>query len=525
MSADRVEVRLVIASDGSVGVTETTVFRFAGGPFTSVTRQLSTSNTDGIVDVAAAVDGVPYPVGRQAGHVRIEHENGVTVTWRLLPLSDTSRTLTLTYRVRGAVRREAAADVVSWRALPIKRSYEARAVTVVTSWPAGAALTAIRQVSNGKARVSGDGRRATIVASEALAPGIGLDFTLAFAPLSLAREMAAWQLRQERGRAAAPSIAMGAGAILLAGFAWLLVFSIGHRREAPPGGDAAPRTTPPDGLSVALAAALMGPGAGADWSQALATLVDLAARGMVRIDEEPGRTWHGSREYVIRLVGRPSGLRAHEAGLLDLLFMSKDGPVASVKLSAAGRAAQTRLKVFKLPVSEELVAAGLVSPDRAHTREALVRWGLLLVVLAATGFIGAALLIRFYGGWPLLVPGAVMLIAVTILIVASRFSVMSAAGQSRALPWRSFFAFVRGVARGHKSIADPAWFATYLPFAVARGVGHQWVRTFEKAARVTGPPSWFTPAPAPPGSRTPLGQLADMLSRAQSAGTPKHAST
>jgi hypothetical protein len=336
--------------------------------------------------------------------------------------------------------------------------------------------------------------------------------------------MAAWQVRQERGGAAAPAIAMGAGAILLAGIAWLLVFSIGHRREAPAAGDAAPRTTPPDGLSVALAAALMGPGAGAGWSEALATLVDLAARGMVRIDEEPGLTWHGSREYVIRLVGRPAGLRAHEAGLVDLLFKSKDGPVVSINLSAAGRAAQSSLKLFKLPVSEELVAAGLVSPDRAHTREALVRWGLLLVVLAATGFIGAALLIRFYGGWPLLVPGAVMLIAATILIVASQFSVMSTAGQSRALPWRSFFDFVRDVARGHVPIADPAWFGAYLPFAVARGVGHQWVQTFEKAARVAGPPSWFTPAPGPPGRRTPLGQLADMLSRAQSAGTATHAS-
>jgi hypothetical protein len=149
LSADRVEVHLALASDGSVGVTETTVFRF-GGP--RVTRQLSTRNTDGIVDIAAAVDGVSYPVGRQAGHIRIERENGVTVTWRLAPLADTSRTLTLTYRIRGAVRRETAADVVSWRALPIKRPYEARAVTVVASWPAGAALTAIRQVSNGRAR-------------------------------------------------------------------------------------------------------------------------------------------------------------------------------------------------------------------------------------------------------------------------------------------------------------------------------------------------------------------------------------
>jgi hypothetical protein len=245
---------------------------------------------------------------------------------------------------------------------------------------------------------------------------------------------------------------------------------------------------------------------------------------MLRIEELPGRTWQGSHEYVIHAIARPTGLRAHEAALFDLLFSSKNGPATSVKLSAVGRAAQSRLKPFKVAVGDELVTAGLASPERAQTRAALVRWALLLVVLGAAGFAGAAMLVPYFAGWPLLVPGAVTVVAVTILIMASQFSVLSTAGRMSEAAWRAFFNFAQHVAKGREPIADPGWFEKYLPFAVARGVGHYWVRRFENAARVSVPPSWLSIASAPPGGRTPLGVLADLLLRARAAGSPKHGS-
>jgi hypothetical protein len=522
LSAERVEVRLVLAGDGSVAVTETTSFRFTGGPFTSVARRLSTRDTDGIVDIAAEADGVPFPVGRQAGTIRIERDKGVMVTWRLGTVSDSSRTLTLTYRVRGATRREDGTDVLDWRALPSQRAYEVGEATVFVTWPEGAALATAPRVSNGTIQVDEGARRATIAADRSLPPGSELDFTLGFAAGGVAREVAAWQARSDRGRAAAPAIAMSAGAILSVLVVWLVVFRIGHRGEPAPAPPETDLTAPPDDLSVGLAAALVDPGGAASWPHALATLVDLAGRGVIRIEGQAGRSGHPSRECLIRLVTRPPGLCVHEAGLLELLFVSKGDSVTSVTLSAAGRAAQSRLKLFKVPVLDELVAGGLVSPERAQTRAALVRWGLLLVVLAATGFIGTAFLAPSYGAWPLLVPGAVLVAAVTVLLQAGLFSVMSIAGLQRAAAWRSFFRFIRRVARGRLSVADPAWFEQYLRFAVAWNVGRNWVRVFEKAGGVDGPPAWFTPAATAPSGRSPLRQFEDMLSRAQAAGVARH---
>ena len=523
LSAQRFDVDLVLARDGSVAVTETIAFRLDGGPFTSIVRQLSTRSTDGIVDLAASIDGTPCPVGRQPGQVQIKRKDGVTVTWRFLPASDTVRTLTLSYRARGVVRQSAASDLFTWRAIPGGRSYPVEAGTVQVSWPQGGVLLGAPRISYGTAEVANDGKSATFAASEGLGRDARLEVTLEFVAGSAAAAMPNWQSRQERGRAAAPALAMSAGAILLAAAAWMLTFWFGRRPEPIAAAPVTRVAAPPDALPAAVASALMSPGASVTWAQALATLVELAERGIVRIEEPSDRPRFGVREYLLHLDARPTELRGHERGLLDMVFTSKAGPVTTVKLSAAGGAAQSRLKLFKLPLTEELAAAGLVSPEEAQTRSALVRWGLLLVVLAAAGFVVGGVLVSEYNGWPMLVPASLMLVAVSVLIMASQFSVLSSAGRARAVDWRSFFRFIKEVAQGREPITDPSWLERYLPYAVARGSGQQWVRRFDKAGAAAQVPEWFVAVPASSDRRTPLARLADMLSRGRAAGMQHHA--
>ena len=309
---------------------------------------------------------------------------------------------------------------------------------------------------------------------------------------------------------------VGAATILLAGIVWMLVFWNAHRRESVAGQVQARETAPPDALPVALAGALLSPGAGTTWSHALATLLDLASRGLVRVEEVSGRGWAGSQEYMIHRVQSDAAVRLHERGLLDLLFKRKDEPMTSVKLSAAGRAAQVHLKVFQRPLGEELLASGLVCPERSLTKRALVRGGLVLIVVAALGVAVAAVLARTFGPWPLLVPASVLAIGISVLIMASCFNVLTTAGRMRAARWASFFRFVSDAAGGRASIADPAWFESYLPYAAVRGRAAQWVKTFERSGRVTRAPAWFVAAGGPGSS--PLRRLADMLSRAKTAG-------
>lgn len=65
--AQRFDVNVMVREDGSLQVTETVVFEFAGDPFTFVYRELETDFTDGIRSIQAAVDGRTLPEGEEAG--------------------------------------------------------------------------------------------------------------------------------------------------------------------------------------------------------------------------------------------------------------------------------------------------------------------------------------------------------------------------------------------------------------------------------------------------------------------------
>ncbi|MBE3133762.1 MAG: DUF2207 domain-containing protein, partial [Acidobacteria bacterium] len=409
-TADRFDVGLVLGRDGSMTVTETIVVRFEGGPFSSATRTLPKRTYDGLVDIVAAMDGTRLPPGRGAGQVLVKRgDDGRTVTWHFSPIADATRTFTLSYRVLGVIERLADQDRLKWAPVPARRDYPIRSSAVRLEWPAGASLASAPSISSGTVRVSDDRRSATFETT-GLDGRQTVELSAGFSPGSATAATPGWQRRRDRGWAMAPAFAIGAGTVLLAGAAWMLVFWNSHRRESMAGRSLARETAPPETLPVALAGAILTPGAGGTWSHALATLLDLARRGILRIEEAPGRTWHGSRDDVIHLVGRDVALRSHERGLLDLLFTTKNGPITSVRLSAAGRAAQSRLKLFQRPLGEELMAANLVSPEHVRTRGALVRGGLLLVAVAAIGVVVAAALTSQYGGWPLLVPASLMLV-------------------------------------------------------------------------------------------------------------------
>ena len=99
-SADRYDVDLAIQNDGSLLVTETLVFRFVGGPFRYVFRELVLDESDGVADIQASMDGAALPTGKNAGQVEIGGGNPTKVTWHFGPVSDSTHTFVLKYRAQ-----------------------------------------------------------------------------------------------------------------------------------------------------------------------------------------------------------------------------------------------------------------------------------------------------------------------------------------------------------------------------------------------------------------------------------------
>lgn len=488
--ADRFDVELVLQRDGSMLVTEKVVLRFSGGTFSQFSRKIPTDRTDGVADITATFDGVPWPAGRGEGRLEIKREKGLTAIWHFTRVADSVHIFVLSYRARGVVERRPDGDVVALRVLPGDRPYAVRSSIVKLNYPEGATIIGAPVVEPAGTAVALEKGALALVLSE-LHANQPVRLAVRFAPGTVTSATPEWQARRARGLEAAPAFGAGAGVILLSGVTWILLFWNSHRRE-PVGGDRdVRRSVPPGDLPPALAGALTAVGQSPAWAHAFGTLVDLARRGLVRIEESPDKTWYRRREFVIRLVQRPDGLRPHERALLDLLFVTKKGPRTEVKFSELLGAVSSGWKGFKQAVLSEFGTMGLVSPERQHTRRWLVGIAVMIVVVGSLGFIPAGLLVDRFDAWPLMLPGAVIVVGLVALVFGSAFSTLSDEGRRQATAWRAFFRGLREMARGRQAISDTETFDRYLPYATSAGVSDAWAKAFRKSGKLAVVPSWF----------------------------------
>ena len=115
--AERFDVQFDLQPDGSALVTETVAFRFDGGPFTYVFRDINATETDGLTFIDASMDGQTMPLGTSAGQVEVTGRDPLKVKWHFAPTSDSTHEFVVRYRMAGVVRK-LDADTIRWRAIP-----------------------------------------------------------------------------------------------------------------------------------------------------------------------------------------------------------------------------------------------------------------------------------------------------------------------------------------------------------------------------------------------------------------------
>lgn len=496
--AERYDVDLIIQPDGSLIVTETVVFRFEGGPFTYVFRDLAFTELDEIDRLQAGMDGQTLSLGTGPGQVEIQSGRPLKVTWHLPPTSDATHTFTLVYRVQGAIRRLADADALFWRAIPEEHDYEITASTVTLRYPETTSLLGRPMVRGAAAQVEWGGGRAVVTAGN-IGRNRDLIVEARFPPGSLIGAPPRWQRiqieRQEQVRQALPAGLLAGLLTVVAGGGWL---AWSWRRYPRPAVPASARlmthTAPPSDLPPALGVKLAG-----GTMPALGALFDLARRGVLRIEEVPGR-W--GRKFILHRQPDAGPLRPHEQGLLEAMFRTKAGLEESTGLTEAGRRLGNRLKQFNKPLEAELMAAGLLDEARHKHRQRLLAVTLIGTVLGVLLFIigvilaGAVTENRAWSGLPLAVVTAglgvgLFLFGLVGVILASTFPTLTAAGEEAAAAWRSFGRYLRDVARGRQALLRDEQFEAYLPIAAGFGLAERWARRYTQQSGVPIP-AWFT---------------------------------
>jgi hypothetical protein len=484
-SAERFDVAVSVEEDGSLLVTETVTFNFVGGPFTFVFRELETDLTDGITNIRVAVNGRPLSEGDQPGQVEISGSDPIRVEWHLEPTSNSSHTFTLTYLMWGVVRQTDSADLLVYQPLPDEFEYTIASSTVAFTFPPTAVMSGEPVVTTDNAQVHRDDDQ-VILTAQNLSADETIVVQIPFAPGSLIAAPPLWQQRRIEQQATAPLWIGAAVVVFVGGLALLLMI---YRRTQP----SIPKVTqtiyePPSDLPPAMAGAINGTGAEPAWANALATLFDLADRGVLRIEERSEKKWFRQQDFVIEQAQEPADLRPHEHGLLALLFETGHGRSVQVKLSElGGRISSHQWKKYAEPLKAELKTAGFVSQERQAVRGRFIGLGVLLIFLS----VGLVVAVALWGNpWTMTLAGSIFLLGLIGVIMGSMLSPLTDEGASLAASWQRFASHLQDVIKGRAAVSDPNMFQRLLPYAATYGLLEPWAKWFQKEGW-TKPPPYF----------------------------------
>jgi len=492
-----VEIRL--DPDGSFSVEERIVYDFEGEHRHGIYRDIPVRYERALGarhHVGLDVDGVTDESGAAQRHAVSRRGDSLRIR-----VGDPDRTVTgvrhyrVRYRVRRAMLFFPEHDELYWNAtgtewdLPIDRA------VVLVRLPAGAMPADARLAcfAGPRGAVAGSCEAARAdgamrFEARELRAREGLTIVLGL-PKGIVREPTAW----ERAQAWLGDTGILWALLPIATFLGMLTAWRRFGRDDGAEESIPVRYTPPEGLTPAEVGTLADERA--DLQDVTATILDLAVRGVLSIEEIGTRhfLFFGSKDYRLRRQRRDASgpkaherpdagtLKAHEQRLLRGLF----GGDEEVLVSELRNAFYTELPAIRKALYRELSGPGRyfpTSPEGVRTR-----WAIAGGALAVLGF--AALVTE---AAPL--PGvAAGLSAGGVVLAFSRVMPRRTRKGRRALQEiRGFEEFVRRadadrLARlGGRTVEN---FEKVLPFAVVLGAADAWAEAF--ADIYTRPPDWY----------------------------------
>lgn len=286
-------------------------------------------------------------------------------------------------------------------------------------------------------------------------------------------------------------------------FAVFVALFLWWRRHGkdPPIGSVVPQWRPSEELRPGTAGALADQRA--DMDDVIATILDLAVRGYVRIVEVLPEVPLGLDPDSLagKILGGVAGRdkdwelvrlkQADEAGLLEFERQTLSGffgGTASRRLSDLKNEFYKELSKIKSALYADLVERRLFPRSPSSTRTLwMVLGAILLVVGGALGIVGLA-----FGYWAIL--PAMLVSGVLVMAFGRHMPAMTAAGARVRREVEGLEEYIRRAEKAEIEFRDapertPELFSQLLPYAVALDVSDLWVRQFD--GLLTEPPQWY----------------------------------
>ncbi|MGY1823144.1 DUF2207 domain-containing protein [Geodermatophilus sp. SYSU D00079] len=495
------DVRVAAAADGSLAVEETIDYDFAGEERHGIVRLLpdrapfaqTRDRVYPVTDVA-----VESPTGAPTDTEVTDEDGGLGIRVGDEDTEVTGRhTYVLSYRVAGVADPGEDGDRVTWNAVGTGWEVPIDEVEVRLSGPAAPVRADCAVGGQGDrtacaAEVTPTGElRATASGLDA-GEGVTVAATFPAGTLPGARPLYEDTFSPAQAFRATPAT-LG---VALAGLLALVLPALAvARRGRPAGGPGpgGPQLTPPeDATPGQLGTVLDGH---AQRHEVTATLLDLAVRGLLRIEEvddadagDLPADWR-----LVRTAGDVGDLRGYERLLLEGLFA--DGEVRALsELQPAFGALEARVRTA---LYEDVVERGWFPADPAAVRR---RWYARGALVLAAG-VAATVVLAVTTTWALAGVGPV-LAGLVLLGLAGRMPRRTPAGEQlrrAAAAFRDTLAAADrrrpgGPAPDLATAARTDLAVRHLPYAVALGVPDEWSRHLTEAG-LDAVPDWYTPGP------------------------------
>ncbi|MBI3662348.1 MAG: DUF2207 domain-containing protein [Acidobacteria bacterium] len=484
------DVRVEVNADGSIAVTEIIQPRFAGkwnGLYRTIPVEYSTPqgfNKTLFLEIESVTDGEGHSLKYESTRERHYRKFKIWVP----RAEDAVRMVMIRYKVPNALLFFEDHDELYWNITGDEWEVPIADASAVIQLPAGAtgirtlAFTGAYGSKEHDADVSVSGSEITFRMRRGLSFREGLTAVVGW----------------DKGLVREPSSAQNAGLFLKSN--WPLFIPIGvfalmfwlwyTRGRDPRLRPIAAQYEPPEGLTPAEVGTLIDNSA--DMRDITATLVDLAVRGFILIEEKKKEHLMGlwsDTEYVFHLRKNAKEwgeLKPHEQRLLDGVFSG--GSFETVELSDLENKFYRELPGIKDRVFDALMARKYYAqrPDK-------VKAGYLIgaVVLGFLSFWGGGMLSGFLGMQmaPFIVAG---IASAAIIAGFGWFMPARTLKGSQALEgvlgFEEFLGRVEAD-RFERMVKTPQLFEKYLPFAMALGVEKNWTKAFEGICNQ--PPDWY----------------------------------
>jgi len=440
----------------------------------------------------------------EAGTFCVENSSdGLSITYYFFqPITNGSSRFRIEYTVIGALRVYSGGDQLWWTAVPVEHfGFPIGAATITVQLPSGfAPREGVDPIETfgAPATVKVNGTTVVAQATGQLGGDGYFEIRLQY-PHDPNARVPSWQSVFDRQRDyeenVQPVVNLGLIAIgvLIAIGGPFLVLALWYTRGRDPQVGPVPEylSEPPDNLPPAVVGTLLDEHA--DLRDVMSTLVDLAHRGYLVMEEEQKEGLFGigkSSTFTFKRTDKPlNDLRGFEQRLMSSLFSNNQ---MERTLESLRNSFYMVIPRMQADLYDELVREGLFTAKPSTTRAFWGAIGGVVFVLAVLGFFAAISLTETIGGALMCIPIALGITGLCASIVGQHMPAKTRRGAEQAAKWNAFREYIRHLDKYGNVQEAAQHFDDYLAYAIAFDVDRSWVRRFSQVQNVPIPP-WYYP--------------------------------